>query len=160
MKPFASNSSNVCATMTIGTLRWTRVQAAGLVTLGILIGSTMIAQAKDAALSSFRWKNRVLVVVARNQQDADLRAQRRIFEQHASGMAERQIVLIEAAGDDERSRDLRRQFGTGEEGFQVVLVGKDGNAAVSARKPLRASELFDQVDAMPMRRDEMRRDGR
>jgi hypothetical protein len=125
--------------------------------LGTLMATAMAAQAKDAPLSAYLWKNRVLVVVAPGRQDDNLAAQRRIFAQSAKGMAERQIVLIEAAGDDSRSRAIRDKLSLGDSAFRVVLVGKDGNAAVSSGKPLSAEELFGKVDAMPMRRDEMRR---
>lgn len=126
--------------------------------LGIFIGTAMSAQASDAPLSRYLWKNRLLVAVAPNRQDDHLIAQRRIFEQNAKGMAERQIVLIEAAGDDERARAIRNHFSTGDKTFRVLLVGKDGNAAASSAKPFTADELFGKVDAMPMRRDEMRKD--
>lgn len=125
--------------------------------LGLSLGAVLPAEARDTPLSGYRWKNRVLVVVAPSRQDGNLVAQRRIFEQNAKGMAERQIVLIEAAGDDERARGIRAQLGADDRMFRVVLVGKDGNAAVSSSKPFNAAELFGRVDAMPMRRDEMRR---
>lgn len=125
--------------------------------LGLSLGAAMPAEAKDTPLSGYRWKNRVLVVVAPSRQDDNLLAQRRIYEQNAKGMAERQIVLIEAAGEDDRSRGIRSQLGADDRAFRVVLVGKDGNTAVSSTKPFSAVELFGKVDAMPMRRDEMRR---
>lgn len=125
--------------------------------LGLSLGAALPAEASDTPLSGYRWKNRVLVVVAPSRQDGNLVAQRRIFEQNAKGMAERQIVLIEAAGDDERARGIRAQLGADDRAFRVVLVGKDGNAAVSSSKPIGAADLFGRVDAMPMRRDEMRR---
>ncbi|MET0876617.1 MAG: DUF4174 domain-containing protein [Tardiphaga sp.] len=130
---------------------------AGFVVAGLLMGATMSAEARSASLSSYQWKNRVLVVVAPTRQDDGLIAQRRIFEQNAGGMAERQIVLVEATGDDERARDIRRQLGVGDRAFKVILVGKDGNAAASSDRPFAAPDLFGRVDAMPMRRDEMRR---
>jgi len=39
----------------------------------------------------------------------------------------------------------------------VFLVGKDGHTALSSKKPLSADYLFGKVDAMPMRRAEIRR---
>ena len=132
-------------------------RATRVLVIATMIGVAMSAEAENNSLASFQWKNRVLVVMAPSRQDESLAAQRRIVEQNASGMAERQIVLIEADADDERSRELRRQFSVGERAFKVVLVGKDGNAAVSSDRPLAAKELFGKVDAMPMRRDEMRR---
>jgi hypothetical protein len=125
--------------------------------LGLSLGAALPAEAKDAPLSGYRWKNRLLVVVAPGRQDDNLVAQRRIFESNAKGMAERQIVLIEAAGDDERARAIRSQLGADDKSFRVLLVGKDGNTAVSSTRPFSAAELFGKVDAMPMRRDEMRR---
>jgi hypothetical protein len=117
----------------------------------------MTAQAKSAALADYRWKNRVLVVVAPSAQDADLLAQRRTFDQAAKGMAERDVVLVEASGDSARARALRSQLSLGQAGFRAVLVGKDGNAAFSSPKPVGAAELFGRIDSMPMRRDEMRK---
>lgn len=125
--------------------------------LGLSLGAALPAEARDTPLSGYRWKNRVLVVVAPSRQDGNLVAQRRIFERNAKGMAERQIVLIEAAGDDERARNIRNQLAAGDTAFRVLLVGKDGNTAASSSKPFSAAELFGRVDAMPMRRDEMRR---
>ena len=125
--------------------------------LGVSVGSAMSAQTSDAPLSRFQWKNRVLVVVSPNRKDDNAVAQRRIFEQNAKGMAERQVVLIEASGDDERSRAIRSQLSIGGSAFRVLLVGKDGNTAASSATPFTADDVFGKVDAMPMRRDEMRR---
>jgi hypothetical protein len=125
--------------------------------LGLSLGAALPAEARDTPLAGYRWKNRVLVVVAPSRQDANLVTQRRIFEQNAKGMAERQIVLVEAAGDDDRARAIRSQLGADDKAFKVLLVGKDGNTAVSSTRPFSAAELFGKVDAMPMRRDEMRR---
>ena len=125
--------------------------------LGLSLGAALPAEARDAPLSGYRWKNRLLVVVAPGRQDDNLVTQRRIFEQNARGMAERQIVMIEAAGDDERSRAIRSQLVGDDRSFKVLLVGKDGNTATSSTRPFSAAELFGKVDAMPMRRDEMRR---
>jgi hypothetical protein len=136
----------------------TRARAFGIVVAGLL-GGALSAEASDAPLSSLQWKNRVLVVVAPSAQDDQLTAQRRIYHQNAKGMAERDIVLVEAVGDDSRSRDIRRQFAVGDKAFRVLLVGKDGNAAVSSERPIDATKLFGRVDAMPMRRDEMRKRG-
>jgi hypothetical protein len=69
----------------------------------------------------------------------------------------RSIVLTEALDDSERSRQIRSRLSADGRRFQVFLVGKDGHTAISSDKPLSADYLFARVDAMPMRRDEMRR---
>ena len=129
----------------------------GIAVIGLIMGATMTAQAKTVSLSEFRGKNRILVVVGPSAQDSSLIAQRRIFQQASTGMAERDVVLVEAAGNDDRARDIRSHLSISGDSFRAVLVCKDGNSAFSTAKPVTAAELFGKIDAMPMRRDEMRK---
>ena len=117
---------------------------------------TMSSSSMASPLDEFHWKSRVLVVVA-PAGNAAAQAQRRIYESAAKGMAERSIVLIEALDDQEHSQQLRSRFSADGRRFQVFLVGKDGQTAISSEKPVSADNLFALVDAMPMRREEMRR---
>jgi hypothetical protein len=109
-----------------------------------------------APLDEYQRKNRLLVVSAPADNGA-VEEQRRIYRSAAGGMSERQILLFEALGDSERSRQLRAKIAADGKRFQVFLVGKDGHTALSSDKPLSAEYLFGKVDAMPMRRDEMGR---
>jgi hypothetical protein len=72
-------------------------------------------------------------------------------------MSERAIILAEALDGSERSKQIRSQLSGDGRRFQVFLIGKDGHTAISSNKPISADRLFAQVDAMPMRQDEMRR---
>ena len=109
-----------------------------------------------ASLDQHLWKDRVLVVSA-PAEGGTVEEQRRIYRSSAGGMSERQIVLVEALDDSERSRQVRAKVLADGKRFQVFLVGKDGHTALSSNQPLSAEYLFAKVDAMPMRRDEMRR---
>lgn len=117
----------------------------------------MAVHGTDAApLDQHLWKDRLLVVSAPAMNGA-VEEQRRIYQSAAGGMSERQILLTEALGDSERSRQLRTKVSADGKRFQVFLVGKDGHTALSSDKPFSAEYLFGKVDAMPMRQDEMRR---
>lgn len=125
--------------------------------ISVLFGVIAMTNGSNASpLNEFHWKNRVLVVVA-PAGDPTAETQRRIYESSAKGMSERAIILIEALDDSERSRQIRSRLSADGRRFQVFLVGKDGHTAISSDKPLSADRLFAQVDAMPMRQDEMRR---
>ncbi|WP_211910902.1 DUF4174 domain-containing protein [Tardiphaga alba] len=110
-------------------------------------------------LSALRWKSRVLVLVAQNPGDAELRTQRAYLEQASSGMFERNVVLMEAVGDSERARELRKRLATDVSDFRVMLVGKDGNTAFASDAPLAARDIFGRIDQMPMRKEEIRKTG-
>jgi hypothetical protein len=123
----------------------------------VLLGAITMSNGSEASpLDKFQWKSRVLVVVAPGG-DATAETQRRIYQSSAKGMSERSIVLTEALDDGERSREIRSRLRAEGRRFQVFLLGKDGHTAISSDKPLSADDLFAQVDAMPMRQDEMRR---
>ena len=64
------------------------------------------------------------------------------------------LLLPALAGLNERDFVVQIQFGT--KSFSVVLIGKDGGEKLRRATPLSPDELFAIVDAMPMRRAEMR----
>jgi hypothetical protein len=120
-------------------------------------GAIVVMHGADAAFfDEHLWKERLLIVSAPDDTSA-VQEQRRVYRSAADGMSERQILLVEALGDSDRSRQLRTKVSADGKRFQVFLVGKDGHTAISSDKPLSAEYLFGKVDAMPMRRDEMRR---
>ena len=108
-------------------------------------------------LASYRWKARVLVVSAPAPDDRALLAQRQALASVDAAARERDLVLIEASGDDARAQALRRRVGLPRDAFGAVLVGKDGGTKLSSTEPIPPQRLFSTIDAMPMRRDEMRR---
>jgi hypothetical protein len=125
--------------------------------ISILMGVVAMANACEASpLDEYKWKNRLLVVVAPTG-DSLAKEQRQIYETSGRGMSERSVILTEAFDDSERSRQIRSQLSADGKHFEVFLVGKDGHTAFSSDHPLSADYLFGKIDAMPMRRDEMRR---
>ncbi|RJF64391.1 DUF4174 domain-containing protein [Rhodopseudomonas palustris] len=124
--------------------------------MALLAGTMMLTGRSEASpLDDFRWKNRVLVIVA-PAGDAAAERQRQIYQAAASGMSERAIILREAVGDNDPARQMRSHLSADGQRFQVFLIGKDGHTALASNQPLSADYLFGKVDAMPMRRDEMR----
>ena len=99
----------------------------------------------------------MLVVVAPDAGDRRVADQRRIVEAAQPGMRERDLVVIEALGPGNPAHALRRRFGVAPGEFRAILVGKDGGAKLAEAAPLTAEHLFGEIDAMPMRRDEMAR---
>ena len=128
-----------------------------LAAFNVVLAVATVTQATADPLSAARWKNRVLVVMAPTSTDENLATQRGIIEAATRGMEERHLILIEAVGENSSARMLQRRLGVTSKDFRAFLVGKDGHTAISSSEPLTSDRLFRNIDAMPMRRDEMRR---
>lgn len=120
-----------------------------------LAGTASVAAASDP-LAAHRWRARVLVLAAPDAGDARLRAQRAAVTAARAGFAERDLVVVDAVGPGPEAAALRRRLGLPDRAFRAVLVGKDGEPKITAAEPIPAERLYETIDAMPMRRDEMR----
>ncbi len=118
-------------------------------------------------LSTYRGANRLLLVFAPSASDGRAGRQRELLEGRRAGLEHRDLLefrLVEdGPGEAENgpvspreSARLRRAFDVVDGSFALVLVGKDGGAKFRSDEPLPARDIFDRIDAMPMRRREMR----
>jgi len=80
--------------------------------------------------------------------------QRDLFRGHEPGFEDRDLTITIFPEDDDT--EMRDRYGAKPGHFMVVLVGRDGREKFRSDKPVSAKELFDRIDAMPMRRREMR----
>ena len=111
--------------------------------------------------------DRVLVVSAPSTSDAELRVQEAAIAGEMGGMGERDLVVIRVVGGeakDDRGRSLdaaavRHAAGLEAGRFGAALVGKDGGVKMRRHTAIPIAELFSTIDAMPMRRQEMKRGG-
>ena len=120
------------------------------------------------SLDQHTWKNRVLLIFSPSQQMAEYREQLDRLRADATGMQERDLVtyrifpegLITSERDVLDHNDLsdqwRSQYGVDPETFVVILVGKDGGEKLRSTEVIRLEKLYATIDAMPMRRQEMR----
>jgi len=95
------------------------------------------AKSQDNYLHQYKWKNRVLLVFAENQQDEDYQAQLALFDSEQEGFEER-----------------RKKF-AGNKGFSLVLIGKDGSVKLKHSHLTTAIEVYSRIDNMPMRKKEI-----
>jgi hypothetical protein len=122
-------------------------------------------------LSRFRGRNRLLLIFAPSASDEGYARQRDLLKRHEAGFADRDLLALHLFEDGsggsmgepvtpEQAAAARREFGVGDGLFAAVLVGRDGGAKLRSGEPVPAPDLFARVDAMPMRRREMREKGR
>lgn len=102
-------------------------------------------------LAIYRRNRRVVLLFADKADDQALRAQQADLGPHAPGLTERDMVVVVSA-----DAALRRQLDAPASGFAAILIGKDGGVKLCRAAPIPFVELAAAVDAMPMRRNEMR----
>lgn len=112
-------------------------------------------------LKAFQWKARVLVISAPSKTDRQYLEQAQILHHDADGQKDRELEVIPLLGDGEGMpfdvAALRDRLSLPADKFEAVLVGKDGTVVLRRHGPIALGELFTRIDAMPMRRAELRK---
>jgi hypothetical protein len=73
---------------------------------------------------------------------------------------DRPVTVDGTKAKDLANDALRGRFGVTGNSFAAILVGKDGTEKLRHDAPVTAAKLFATIDAMPMRRREMREEER
>lgn len=118
-------------------------------------------------LKSYQWKNRLLLVFADNENNPAYQKQMQLFQGQQADFSERDLLLVEiltegtsrASGkaiDEADVTKVQSRFQSPQD-FRVILIGKDGTEKRTDSKPVEAKVIFNEIDAMPMRQQEMRK---
>lgn len=119
-------------------------------------------------LEIYRWKNRLVLICAPSRNSTPYRRQKDLLAGKQEEMQDRDIVVIELLmtgeskiGPSPLTMDqqvhMRADYAVPSDGFQFILVGKDGGVKLRAGQPVKPEDLFELVDSMPMRQEEIRR---
>jgi hypothetical protein len=134
----------------------------------VLLAMPMLTfgQSEDI-LRPYIWKNRLLMVFATSDKCLDYQKQMSIIAKASKGFAERHLIVLsifENHGitsthqnlDFLTCKKLYDKFKISKDDFAVVLIGKDGGEKYRKNAILTNEELFAIIDAMPMRKTEMK----
>ena len=143
-----------------------------LIAIFITIGVTDIkAQSSDNfSLEDYKWKNRILLVFSPNTYNSDYRDQMKSLQSFKGGVQERDLEVFYALDQsspttkgqvlsDDATVNLQNRFDVSSADFAVILIGKDGTEKLRTQEALSMEKLFDTIDAMPMRKLEIKNNG-
>lgn len=135
----------------------------------ISAATTMGVSPQDTALTTLadqREQTRPLLIFAEHANNPQMGIQLRTLNEHAVEASDRQMVAIAIPFHEPGSTRLqlsateaeaaRQKFHVAGSDFVVILLGKDGGEELRSSKPLSMSKLEETIDAMPMRKEEMR----
>ena len=108
-------------------------------------------------LDSLKWNSRVLLLFASGENDLQLQDQERRLEAEQKGLDKRDLKVFALTGTSGESRALSDRFHVADSRFVLLLIGKDGGEKLRKDHVVAPEEIFQVIDKMPMRRDEMRR---
>lgn len=123
----------------------------------------------EVSLDEYKWKNRLVVLFARDAEQDHYQLQLEKFESYESGIKDRDLLFIsileegcskiEGRAISDKSADtIQKRLNPRNKSFRVVLIGKDGTVKLQREQILNPDELFRIIDQMPMRRREMKND--
>ncbi len=121
--------------------------------LGSLGATPAVAGSVLDQLRSLRDKARPIVIVSDAPDDPRAATQLSALDRAGRGLADRDMRVLREA---RAGGPLRAALGLADHGFAVVLLGKDGTVKEVWHAPVEPVRVFALIDAMPMRRREMR----
>ena len=143
-----------------------KIISASTCLLTLLTMASLYAQANASnenslqeKLKKYTWQNRVVLVIADTKTDSKLKQQQNTLSQQQAQLQDRDLEVLYLPLNEINQADktfLINQFSIQEKDFCAILIGKDGGEKLRSDKPLQIENLFGTIDAMPMRKQEMK----
>ena len=124
-------------------------------------------EAKPMDLDQFQWKNRLLFLFAPDGKNPVFKKLQSEINTQTAEVEDRDLVVFEVLEDgpsrvnqtqlDPQVADsIRNRFRAPHDKFSLILVGKDGGTKMKRHDQADLKEVFELIDSMPMRKNEMR----
>ncbi|MEM6643703.1 MAG: DUF4174 domain-containing protein [Bacteroidota bacterium] len=118
-------------------------------------------------LNEHLWKERVLIITASSPTNVGYRKQNQALEKGKKGIKERELVVYRLYADhwydpdqqpltENQANEIHDAYDIDRGTFSVVLIGKDGTVKMRKQDVVSTRDIFQLIDGMPMRRQEMR----
>lgn len=119
-------------------------------------------------ISKHQWKDRVLIVTASSPTNIGYKRQEQLLTKGKKGMKERDLVIYKLYNDhwldpddhlmsEKDAEAILNAYDIEAGTFSVLLLGKDGGIKMRKNDIVSTREIFQLIDSMPMRQEEMRR---
>ncbi len=149
------------------------ISSQGFSAIGIALASVIAlcaynpTDANSMDLARFEWKNRLLLIFAPDVMHPHYQRIDTEINAQSAEVRDRDLVVFEIFDKDPSHMNasplssadadaLRRHFGVSRQMYALILVGKDGGVKLKREDRVPLSEIFELIDSMPMRTEEMR----
>ena len=118
----------------------------------LIMGNSSSLISLDKIISNFEWEKRILLLIADDGDINLIRGVDSFFKKEACQNKDRNIELYKIIGDEIRKFKIPRRY-KGKKG--IWLIGYDGSDKAYSRDLSLLNKLYDIVDKMPIRKNEM-----
>lgn len=115
-------------------------------------------------LEQHRWKDRVILITANSEANQKLQQQLNALTQKDTALTDRKLVIytvtpntytLQFPNQRSVSNDQYCANVPANTAFKIILVGLDGQIKLTSSTVVSSSTLFDTIDQMPMRKQEL-----
>tara|TARA_R100000935_G_C2826657_1_gene162689 strand:+ start:1229 stop:1657 length:429 start_codon:yes stop_codon:yes gene_type:complete len=118
-------------------------------------------------LSKHHWENRLILLLTEDLENKEFTSQIKELENGVKGLEERDVLVYRvyehkmklglAKGSDwTAATNLYKKFDTNGTPFEIYLIGLDGKIKLQEYNCVSIDKIFDLIDSMPMRKNEIR----
>ena len=118
------------------------------------------------SLEDYQWKNRIVLLIENSESSGEMKEQLKKFQSSKKEMKERDLLLLLVTIRSVLSEDgspttldrekILKQFRISPKFNGVALIGKDGGLKLKQPFLIAPQKVYDLIDSMPMRKNEMR----
>ena len=133
----------------------------------LFLMSTYAENVKAQDFSAHKWEHRLVLILTDDTDNEKYNKQVEEIKKQPDGIKERKIVVYhitpkkfkKGLSDEkwQKSETKYKRYKKTTSQPEVILMGLDGGVKLRAEEFLSNQKLFDTIDAMPMRMQEMRR---
>ena len=118
-------------------------------------------------LQDYQWENRLILIITNDPDSQNYIAQIEEFKPYSQEFKERSLIschvlpekyFIKNDNSESWIKDsqLSKKYNSDNKAFKVILIGLDGRIKIEQNHLLTAKKLFTTIEAMPMRRAELK----
>ena len=105
-------------------------------------------------LNQYLWKNRVILTFADDEDHPDLIKLKAEMKENECEILNRDLLHFHLSNEGKTGNHIT----TNDQSFRILLIGKDGGIKYESKRSASLIQLFELIDSMPMRQDEMQHD--
>ena len=119
-----------------------------------LIAIMITKELQGIELNQYLWKNRIILTFADDQDHPDLIRLKAEMKENECEILNRDLLHFHFSNEGKTGNHKTTKY----QSFRILLIGKDGGIKYESNRSVSLIHLFELIDSMPMRQDEMQHD--